>query len=148
MMGRTVEAPIVVRVIRSVARRLTSRQFLGFFVGSLAGLIIDLLGFRVLLAAGLVPWLANAISSALAVTAVYLIVTRYSFQVDTAASTYALFFGWYAGMIVLFSFLIQLASSNWGLDPFIWKLLSVPFSFGMNFLFSRFLFTPRTAPVA
>jgi putative flippase GtrA len=133
------------RVIRSLTRRLTSRQFLGFFAGSLAGLIIDLLGFWILTHAGLEPWLANAISSTLSISAVYLIVTRYSFQVGTAASTYAMFFGWYAGMIVLFSFLIQLASSNWGLDPFIWKLLSIPLSFGMNYLFSRFLFTPRTA---
>lgn len=121
------------------------RTFISFFLGSAIGLLIDLGGFALLHALGVAPWLANVISSTASITAVYLLVTRYTFGVSTRPATYLLFLGWYGLNITVTSTLIQLLSSATGLDPFIWKLISVPVSFTANFLFSRFLFAPRIA---
>lgn len=119
------------------------RQFVSFFAGSALGLVIDLGGFWVLSSLGIYPWLANLISSAASISAVYLFVTRYTFAVGTRASTYALFLGWYALNIAVTSATIQLLTSATDVPAFGWKLASVPISFTANFLFSRFLFIPR-----
>ncbi len=128
--------------------RFDVRQFLTFFGGSAAGLAIDLVGFQVLVLLGLAPWQANAISSTVSITAVYLVVTRYAFGVSTQLGTYVLFFAWYAGSVALFSTLIQVANSSFGGEPFGWKLLSVPVSFALNYTFSRFLFRTKPADPA
>lgn len=120
-------------------------EFLRFAVGSALGLGIDLLGFQLLTLAGLTPGVANALSSSLSITVVYLVVTRYAFTVRTSVSSYLLFFGWYAASIVTFSLLIEFVVSETGWLPLLAKVLSVPLSFGLNYLFSRFLFnrSPR-----
>lgn len=119
------------------------RRFFAFFAGSAAGLAIDLIGFAILVAVGVAPWLSNGISSFASITAVYLLVTRYSFGVGTKATTYIAFVAWYSASIVLFSFLIQTLTSATDLSPYLWKLCSVPFSFALNYLFSLFLFRGR-----
>lgn len=129
--------------LKSIIGILRSREFWMFFGGSAAGLAVDLLGFQVLVSLGLEPWLANGISSFVSISVVYLLVTRYSFGVGTRVSTYILFVAWYSASIILFSTLIQLAVSSFGGVPFLWKLATVPVSFGLNYLFSRFLFLPR-----
>jgi len=128
-------------------RELSSRpdktrlmEFAGFFAGSAGGLLVDLVGFQLLVWLSVAPWLANGVSSLTSITVVYLLVTRYSFGVETRRLTYALFLAWYVLSIVVFSGLIQMATSLSGLDPMIWKLCSVPVSFSFNYLFSRVLF--------
>jgi putative flippase GtrA len=128
-----------------VIHRYKLAQFLTFFLGSLAGLAIDLVGFHLLVMWGCAPWQANAISSTVAISAVYFLVTRYSFGVAQQLSTYALFVGWYVTSILMFSTVIQVATSVSGLDAIVWKLASVPLSFALNYLFSRFIFMPRLA---
>lgn len=128
---------------RSQQRKSTFREFLAFFGGSAVGLAIDLVGFQVLVLLGLPPWQANAISSALSITAVYVVVTRYSFGVAPRLSTYFLFFAWYGLSIVAFSGLIQLAVSLTEWYPLVWKLISVPCSFTLNYIFSTFLLRSR-----
>ena len=118
------------------------RQFLSFFGGSAVGLLIDLIGFQLLVFWGLVPWQANAISSTLALTAVYLLVARYAFAATARVRTYLLFFAWYGGIIVVFSALIELAVIYTGWPPLLCKIASIPLSFIVNFLFSRSLFRP------
>ena len=91
------------------ARLLTVvRRLLSFAAGSSVGLVIDLGGFFLLVSAGVVPWLANAISSSAAVTAVYLLVTRYAFGTVRQLRTYVAFVAWYAFVIVVSSTSIQL----------------------------------------
>lgn len=130
----------MVNHLRSTFDRPRIREFLMFFGGSAVGLAIDLVGFQLLLLWGFEPWLANGISSATSISAVYILVTRYSFGVGTRLSTYAAFFSWYALSIVTFSSLIQLAVTFTDWHPFLWKLVSVPVSFLLNYAFSRFLF--------
>lgn len=121
------------------------RQFFSFFLGSAVGLAIDLLGFFFLVNAGLDPWMANAISSVLSVTAVYFLVTRYTFAASPQVATYVLFFAWYATSIALFSTAIQVISIETSVGAEWVKLASVPISFILNFGFSRFLFRNRPA---
>lgn len=116
------------------------REFFTFFGGSAAGLAIDLVGFQLLVWVGLWPWLANATSSTVSISVVYLLVSRYAFSASARVSTYLLFVGWYGLSILVFSTLIQFASTGLGGAPLIWKLLSVPVSFMLNYGFSRFLF--------
>lgn len=126
-----------------MSARSRTREFWSFFGGSAVGLVIDLLGFQVLLWVGLEPWLANLASSAASITAVYFLVSRYSFGASARMRTYLLFVGWYGTSIVLFSLVIQLAATETGWYPMVWKLLTVPVSFALNYLFSRYVFLPR-----
>lgn len=104
------------------------------------GLSIDLVLFQVLVFLGFDAWLANASSSTVSIAAVYLLVTRYAFDARARWWTFALFCTWYGASILLFSVLIQVASTEVGWLPFGWKLISVPISFSLNYTFSRYLF--------
>ncbi|WP_370449999.1 GtrA family protein [Cryobacterium sp. Hh7] len=104
------------------------------------GLGIDLLGFGIFMWTGLVVWQANAVSSTLSITAVYFLVTRYSFRAHSQVFTYVVFVAWYGCSIVAFSVLIQYATTASDWEPMVWKLLSVPVSFAINYIFSRWLF--------
>lgn len=119
------------------------RRLLSFAAGSSAGLAIDLGGFALLTVAGVVPWLANAISSSAAVTAVYLLVTRYAFGADRRIRTYVAFVAWYASVIVVLSVAIQLLVTATDVPALAWKVASIPFTFSANFLFSQVLFRGR-----
>ena len=117
------------------------RQALRFLVGACLGLSVDLAVFGLLSWAGLAPWAANLLSSACAVTVVYLVVTRYAFGAAMTVRSYVYFVGWYALTITVFSVLIQLVVTQTGWPPLGVKLLSLPPSFLANFLFSRALFS-------
>lgn len=128
---------------RSVARLhrfRPSRRFAAFVLGSGAGLVVDLGGFSGLVALGVAPGLANLCSSFASITVVYLLVTRYSFGVGTRPSTYVIFVAWYSLAIIVFSTLIGWAVVATASAPIVCKLASVPFSFSLNYAFSRFLF--------
>lgn len=116
------------------------RRLLSFAAGSSVGLGIDLGGFAVLVAVGVVPWLSNGISSSIALTAVYLLVTRYSFGTARRIGTYAAFVAWYASVIVASSVAIQLLTAWSGGGAFLWKLASIPVTFSANYCFSLLLF--------
>lgn len=129
------------------------RQLWNFFLGSGIGVTIDLVVFAVLSLAGVPAVIANTVSSALAVTATYFFVTRYAFGSRSSRLSYVLFCAWYALSIVGFSFLIEWMVGTTGLLAIVCKLISLPFSFGVNFVFSRFLFawvqgrTPEAAVI-
>lgn len=128
--------------------RLFSPQFLRFLSGSAAGLTIDLVGFTLLVLAGVEPGIANLCSSFASISVVYVLVTRFAFGARAGAPSYALFVAWYSASILLFSTLIELAATWSGASPLIWKAASVPLSFGLNFLFSRWLFGRGTRRAA
>lgn len=124
------------------------RQALRFLVGACLGLSVDLALFGLLTWLGLAPWAANLVSSACAVTVVYLVSTRYAFGAAMSVRSYVLFVGWYALTIAVFSLLIQLVVSETGWAPLVVKMLSLPPSFLANFLFSRALFHRAPVPAA
>lgn len=120
------------------------RRFAAFFTGSLVGLIIDIGGFWALSAAGVPAALANVASSSCAVVTVYVLVTRYAFRAERSVANFSLFVGWYGLNIAVTSGLIGLAVHTFGPPAIIWKLCSVPLSFGANYAFSHLVFRPDT----
>ena len=120
-------------------------QLLRFLLGSAAGLTVDLAVFALVLRAGAPPWIANTISAGCAVVVVYLLATRYAFRSDRTPGGFFLFVGWYILSILLFSGFIEVLYIETGWPPFVCKLVSLPPSFGANFLVSRALLQRRAA---
>jgi putative flippase GtrA len=118
-------------------------QLLRFLLGSCLGLAVDLALFETGVRIGATPGLANAISSGAAVVVVYLFVTKYAFGAQRSRSSFLLFVGWYVTSILIFSVLIELLHGWTGWLPFVCKLVSLPFSFGANFVASKLLFRQR-----
>lgn len=126
--------------VRRAASRPSVRRFVTFFGASAVGLLIDLVGFQALLALSVPPWVSNATSSFISITAVYLLATRHTFGAQPRVITYVVFVAWYSASIVVFSTIIQAATSASDVHPFVWKLATVPVSFALNYLFSTLLF--------
>lgn len=128
-------------LIRLRPSRAFARQLLSFATGSGIGLALDFGIFSVLVLAGAPPLLANLLSSAVAITTVYFLTTRYAFRVAPAAPSYAAFVGWYATSAVVVSAVIAFASHGVETRALVVKAALVPVTFGLNFLFGRWLFT-------
>jgi putative flippase GtrA len=127
--------------------RSTLHQLVRFLLGSCLGLVVDLTLFQASVWLGAAPWLANIVSAGCAVVVVYLFVTKYAFRTGRTRSSFLLFVGWYVTSILLFSVLIEVLHGGTGWSPFLCKLLSLPASFGANFLASKLLFRgPTGAP--
>lgn len=124
--------------------RKAIRPVISFFFGSLVGVSIDLMVFQSATLFGLTVFISNLISSSLAVITTYLLVTRYTFKVAASSVGFALFTGWYVCSITAFSILISYAVDNSTLPVIVCKLLSLPFSFIVNFLFSRLILAKGT----
>ncbi len=124
---------------------LLLRQVTRFLLGSCLGLAVDLGVFALGVRLGASPGLANAVSAACATVVVYLFVTKYAFAAERSRTTFALFVGWYATSIVVFSVLIEVLHDVTDWDPFVCKLVSLPPSFAANFVASKLLFRGRPA---
>lgn len=119
---------------------MQNQTFKRFFISSLLGLGVDLLTFQVLVFCNFSLWLANLCSSALAVAVLYFLVSRYTFSGRGSILAVVIFYTWYFSVIVLFSILIDYAATTSGLQPLLLKAISVPFSFLLNYLFSKYVF--------
>lgn len=117
---------------------LFARKVASFFLGSLAGLTVDLVVFQSLTHLGVMPFWANICSSTLAVTTTYFAVTRYTFKVGASWFNFIVFISWYACSIIFFSAVIHYAILWTGWLPLICKLSTLPFSFSTNFIFGYF----------
>ena len=118
------------------------RQFITFFLGSGIGVTVDMsIFFTLTQGAQFEPWLANTISAGAGIVTVYLLVTRHSFRVSQNVTSFVLFIGWYVTIFITFSWIIQSLVTVWAFIPIVAKITTLPFSFGANYLFSRFLFT-------
>ena len=124
--------------------QLLRRQIVRFFLGSLAGVSMDLVGFNMMVFLGATPVIANMVSAGLGIVVTYFLVTRYAFATPPSPRYFAGFIAWYAFSITSFSFAIGAAVTILHSTPFFCKLLSLPFSFLINFIFSRF-FLSRSA---
>lgn len=120
-----------------------SKQLLFFFIASGIAVIADIAIYTSLVLADIYPGISNLISSTAAVTITYLLVTKRAFSAHASWKTYLIFIAWYALSISLFSILIQYLHSSLGLGELPAKIVSLPFSFTVNFTFSRYLFSRK-----
>ena len=118
------------------------RQFVAFFIGSGIGVSADMgIFFALTHIVDIAPWIANTLSAGVGIVTVYFLVTRHSFRVNKNPTSFVLFIGWYGSTIITFSWIIQTLVSEAGFIPILAKISTLPFSFGANYLFSRFLFS-------
>lgn len=117
---------------------LLIRKVASFFLGSSAGLIVDLTVFQSLTFLGVTPFWANICSSTMAITTTYFAVIRYTFKVNSSWFSFIGFVSWYACSIVFFSAVIHYVILLTGWLPLICKLSTLPFSFSANFIFGYF----------
>lgn len=115
-----------------------------FALASGLGLIVDLLAFSALQALSASILWTNVTSSILGFSLVYFTVTRYTFRAKRSATNYSIFFIWYLSSIFIYSELISAFVAFFPtFSPFEGKLLTVPVSFGLNYLFNIWLFSNR-----
>ena len=119
---------------------MQSRSFKRFFISSLLGLGIDLLTFQILVICKFSLWLANLCSSSLAIAVLYFLVSRYTFSGRGSPLAVLIFYSWYFSVILSFSLIIELIVSFSGITPFLVKAITVPISFLLNYLFSKYVF--------
>jgi putative flippase GtrA len=128
--------------LSSVPARLNN--LVRFAYASGIGLFSDLLVFYWLTTLHIPVLITNLTSSIVGFSAVYLIVTRYTFRTKRTASNYSIFLSWYLASIFLYSALIlEFVSRFPGTTTFQGKLLTIPVSFGLNYLFNLWLFSSR-----
>lgn len=120
--------------VRSRLRHLAS-----FAAGSSLGLLVDLLGFWLLVHAHVAPGVANVISSLCSIVVVFAFVTRRTFRTRFRPGRFVLFAGWYALNIATVSVVIERAVADYGHGPLLWKAALVPMSFLANYAFNLVL---------
>lgn len=120
-----------------------SRQLIFFFIASGIAVLADLAIYTLLVNLKIYPGFSNIFSSTVAVTITYLLVTNKAFAATTSWRTYLLFIAWYAISISGFSLIIQYLHSSLGFAELPAKIITLPFSFSVNFTFSKFLFSRK-----
>ena len=118
------------------------RQSVRFLFSTCVGLAVDLGVYATLTAAGVLAGVANFVSSFAAVLLMYFFSSRYVYASRARNSAgVLLFFAWYAVSISLFSWIVQMGVGAFGLHPIVSKLGCLPFSFVLNFLATRTIFS-------
>ncbi len=86
---------------------------------------------------------SNIVSASAGVITTYILVSRHTFTVPLSLLRLFGFALWYAFSIICFSAIIKylILLTHW--QPIICKIISLPFSFGVNYGFSAFYFQKR-----
>ena len=90
------------------------------------------------------PIVANLVSSTFAGLSVYLLASLFVFFQDLAIQKGFSVVAWYMIATALWSVVIQVETVNLPVTPFEAKLLTVPCSFLLNFLVTRFVISNRS----
>jgi putative flippase GtrA len=110
------------------------KRLIRFGLISGIGFICDLLAYFLFLSANFDPFNANILSSALAVSFVYMVAGRFIFIENKLTLVKYIFWLLYQLVnIILFSFIISMLV-NIGIHPIISKLIIIPFSFFLNYM--------------
>lgn len=126
----------------SIAIQLIRQHYqktLGLFMGSLAGLTVDLLVFQLATYCGLDLFRSNMLSSMLAIITTYVFLTNYLFTSKKKIKTFFLFFAYYSFSITCFSLGIASTARFGSWPPMFYKILSLPLSFAANSFASTLL---------
>lgn len=113
--------------------RLLGMKIVRFFFVALGGVLLDAAVFSGLVALGARPAVASIISSAIAVCATYVVSSRSVFRVKYTPLRLVAYIAWYSISITGFSLAIDAAWEHLGGMPILWKVVSLPISFLVNF---------------
>jgi putative flippase GtrA len=119
--------------------RYSVARVASFFFGSLGGVSVDLCAFNAAIFAGISPLYANMISSGLAIATTYFFLTRYTFNKHFGAKQFILFFTYYSFSIAAFSLAIDYGVRVTEWSALLCKILTLPASFAVNFIFSNII---------
>lgn len=122
-----------------IALKAHYTKIFSFFYSSLAGVGMDLVIFQLAIYVTLSSLYANIISSGIAIITTYFFASRYTFKKELSLKRFYIFFIYYATSITFFSFLIDYAVNITNDAPIIFKILSLPISFALNYFFSNLL---------
>ena len=129
--------------MRARVRRLAQSTLMRFFVVALAGVLLDVALFSVLVALGVRPSVASIISSTVAVCSTYFASSRLVFRVRYTPRRMLAYVLWYAISITGFSLAIDAAWVYLGGTPTLWKVVSLPLSFLVNFVVVNYVVLRR-----
>lgn len=99
----------------------------------------DLLVFLALSSFGFTPFLANICSSTFAAVCVYLASSKFAFLRKASISKGSAVIAWYLMATLLWSSVVQLVVDFTTIESFAAKIITVPFSFGANFVVSKYI---------
>ncbi|CAN5225481.1 hypothetical protein BH09ACT5_BH09ACT5_17080 [soil metagenome] len=119
--------------MRAALSRLTGSKLVRFFVVAVAGVLLDVTVFSLLVGLGARPAVASLVSTSIAVCATYAASSRAVFRVRLTAGRLAAYLAWYAVSITAFAFAIDAAFAAFGGSATLWKIASLPVSFLVNF---------------
>ncbi|MBX3099966.1 MAG: GtrA family protein [Salinibacterium sp.] len=130
-------------MMRGVVARLAESTLVRFFVVALAGVLLDVAIFTLLVALGARPSVASIMSSSIAVCSTYFASSRLVFRVRYSPRRMLAYVVWYAISITGFALAIDTAWVQFGGTPTLWKLVSLPISFLVNFAVVNFVVLRR-----
>jgi putative flippase GtrA len=117
------------------------KEFLLFGFVSAGTLCFDVLVYTALAGLKIPVFLANVTSSTLAALLVYLASTKYAFMRKPTMVKGTIVVSWYLLATLIWSTTIQLLVLGPVPNAIIAKLATVPISFGLNFLVTKFVIT-------
>ena len=120
--------------INSFINQLLNKAIIKWLITVSGGLSIDLTVFYFLSTQDVSIFLTNFISSGLAVTFVYFMSVKFVFE-DKGYGylRYVLFISYYSISISFYSYCITLLVNEFSLFPLIAKIITLPFSFIINY---------------
>ena len=119
--------------MRELLNTVVKSKLARFFVIGLAGVSLDLLLFSLLVAVGVRPSVSSIISSSIAVCLAYVVSSQRVFRVRLSLLRLAAYFGWYALSNTAFAIALDAAWMTFGGPPILWKIVTLPVSFLLNF---------------
>lgn len=126
----------------SVLDRFGLTKLFSFGLNSGLGLASDVVVLQVLnVTTELEDWACSVLSGVTGTTIVYFLVTRKTWKVPQSILTYSIFIFWYALVIIASSIAIQMMHENLGISVLQGKAITIPFSFFLNFIFNKLLFS-------
>lgn len=130
-------------VLSNLFHQLRAIKLFGFSLFSFLGFIIDFLAFLILLFLGFSVIYSNIIGGALGVSFVYFSSGKYIFFDDSKSLLTKFFFYvlWNGFRVYFLSLIIASSSQFFDVFPLLPKIIVVPISMYLNFLFMHVLMT-------
>jgi putative flippase GtrA len=125
--------------VHRVITSLVGSRLARFFLVALAGVLLDVLIFTLVVEVGIRPGIGSIISTSIAVLSTYFASSRLVFRVRYSPARMLAYVAWYVVSITGFSFAIEAAWTHFGAAPLVWKIVSLPFSFLINYAVVNYL---------